>query len=346
MSSNIYDVAKLSNKSIATVSRVINGSGYVSENTKKDVLKAVKKLNYNPNQIAISLTTKKTSTLGLLIPDITNSYFGELIRHIESRANDYGFQIFLCNYEGNREKVWKYIQNMMAKSVDAIIFTVPKENGDILDRLKDVAPNMPVIQIGCSNADEKNIYNVTIDYEYGGYIATKYLLELGHRDICFIAGLDISYVTRKRLEGYKRALKDYNVEFIEDRVIYGEYSLEHGYFSLKQLIQDNNIPTAVLAGNDKIAIGIYKALSEANLKIGKDVSIIGNDDIDIANYIQPSLTTLKLPVDRIGTYVADLAYKIIKNENGAEINSLVYRPELIKRESTVEINREVYSSSI
>jgi LacI family transcriptional regulator len=101
-----------------------------------------------------------------------------------------------------------------------------------------------------------------------------------------------------------------------------------------------------LAGNDKIAIGIYKALSEANLKIGKDVSIIGNDDIDIANYIQPSLTTLKLPVDRIGTYVADLAYKIIKNENGAEINSLVYRPELIKRESTVEINREVYSSSI
>ncbi len=346
MSSNIYDVAKLSNKSIATVSRVINGSGYVSENTKKDVLEAVKKLNYNPNQIAISLTTKKTSTLGLLIPDITNSYFGELIRHIESRANDYGFQIFLCNYEGNREKVWKYIQNMMAKSVDAIIFTVPKENGDILDRLKDVAPNMPVIQIGCSNADEKNIYNVTIDYEYGGYIATKYLLELGHRDICFIAGLDISYVTRKRLEGYKRALKDYNVEFIEDRVIYGEYSLEHGYFSLKQLIQDNNIPTAVLAGNDKIAIGIYKALSEANLKIGKDVSIIGNDDIDIANYIQPSLTTLKLPVDRIGTYVADLAYKIIKNENGAEINSLVYRPELIKRESTVEINREVYSSSI
>jgi LacI family transcriptional regulator len=339
-------VAKLSNKSIATVSRVINGSGYVSENTKKDVLEAVKKLNYNPNQIAISLTTKKTSTLGLLIPDITNSYFGELIRHIESRANDYGFQIFLCNYEGNREKVWKYIQNMMAKSVDAIIFTVPKENGDILDRLKDVAPNMPVIQIGCSNADEKNIYNVTIDYEYGGYIATKYLLELGHRDICFIAGLDISYVTRKRLEGYKRALKDYNVEFIEDRVIYGEYSLEHGYFSLKQLIQDNNIPTAVLAGNDKIAIGIYKALSEANLKIGKDVSIIGNDDIDIANYIQPSLTTLKLPVDRIGTYVADLAYKIIKNENGAEINSLVYRPELIKRESTVEINREVYSSSI
>ena len=346
MCSNIYDVAKLSNKSIATVSRVINGSGYVSENTKKDVLEAVKKLNYNPNQIAISLTTKKTSTLGLLIPDITNSYFGELIRHIESRANDYGFQIFLCNYEGNREKVWKYIQNMMAKSVDAIIFTVPKENGDILDRLKDVAPNMPVIQIGCSNADEKNIYNVTIDYEYGGYIATKYLLELGHRDICFIAGLDISYVTRKRLEGYKRALKDYNVEFIEDRVIYGEYSLEHGYFSLKQLIQDNNIPTAVLAGNDKIAIGIYKALSEANLKIGKDVSIIGNDDIDIANYIQPSLTTLKLPVDRIGTYVADLAYKIIKNENGAEINSLVYRPELIKRESTVEINREVYSSSI
>lgn len=346
MSSNIYDVAKLSNKSIATVSRVINGSGYVSENTKKDVLEAVKKLNYNPNQIAISLTTKKTSTLGLLIPDITNSYFGELIRHIESRANDYGFQIFLCNYEGNREKVWKYIQNMMAKSVDAIIFTVPKENGDILDRLKDVAPNMPVIQIGCSNADEKNIYNVTIDYEYGGYIATKYLLELGHRDICFIAGLDISYVTRKRLEGYKHALKDYNVEFIEDRVIYGEYSLEHGYFSLKQLIQDNNIPTAVLAGNDKIAIGIYKALSEANLKIGKDVSIIGNDDIDIANYIQPSLTTLKLPVDRIGTYVADLAYKIIKNENGAEINSLVYRPELIKRESTVEINREVYSSSI
>ena len=133
MSSNIYDVAKLSNKSIATVSRVINGSGYVSENTKKDVLEAVKKLNYNPNQIAISLTTKKTSTLGLLIPDITNSYFGELIRHIESRANDYGFQIFLCNYEGNREKVWKYIQNMMAKSVDAIIFTVPKENGDILD---------------------------------------------------------------------------------------------------------------------------------------------------------------------------------------------------------------------
>ena len=346
MSSNIYDVAKLSNKSIATVSRVINGSGYVSENTKKDVLEAVKKLNYNPNQIAISLTTKKTSTLGLLIPDITNSYFGELIRHIESRANDYGFQIFLCNYEGNREKVWKYIQNMMAKSVDAIIFTVPKENGDILDRLKDVAPNMPVIQIGCSNADEKNIYNVTIDYEYGGYIATKYLLELGHRDICFIAGLDISYVTRKRLEGYKRALKDYNVEFIEDRVIYGEYSLEHGYFSLKQLIQDNNIPTAVLAGNDKIAIGIYKALSEANLKIGKDVSIIGNDDIDIANYIQPSLTTLKLPVDRIGTYVADLAYKIIKNENGIEINSLVYKPELIKRESTVEINREVYSSSI
>lgn len=337
LSSNIYDVAKLSKKSISTVSRVINESGYVSENTKKEVLDAIKKLNYKPNQIAISLTTKKTSTLGLLIPDITNPYFGELIRHIESRANDYGFQIFLCNYEGNREKVWKYIQNMVAKNVDAIIFSVPKENSDILDRLKEAAPGITAIQIGCRNTDEKNIYNVAIDYEHGGYIATKYLLELGHRDICFLAGLDNSYATKKRLDGYKHALGDYNIEFIKDRVIYGEYTLEHGYYSFKKLIQDKNIPTAVLAGNDKIAIGIYKALSESNLKVGQDVSIIGSDDIDIANYIYPGLTTLKLPIDRIGSYVADLAYKIIKHEDKTEINSLEYKPELIIRESTMEI---------
>lgn len=335
MGNNIYDVAKLSKRSISTVSRVINGSGYVSENTKKEVLEAVKKLNYQPNQIARSLTMKKTSTIGLLIPDITNTYFGALIRHIESRANDYGLQIFLCNYEGNREKVWKYIQNMVAKNVDAIIFAVPKENSDILDKLREVAPNLPVIQIGSRNTFEKHIYNVPIDYEYGGYIATKYLLDLGHRDICFLAGLAISYATRKRLNGYKNALIEYNVEFIEDRVIYGEYTLEHGYYSFKQLIKDNKLPTAVLAGNDKVAIGIYKALSESNLKVGKDVSIIGSDDIDMANYIYPGLTTLKLPVDEIGTYVADLAYKMIKHESEIEISSLVYKPELIIRESTI-----------
>lgn len=337
ISANIYDVAKLSNKSIATVSRVINKSGYVSEKTREEVMKAIETLNYNPNQIAISLTKKRTSTLGLIIPDITNPYYGELTKHIEANANKYGFQIFLCNDDEDPVKAWNYIQNMVAKKVETIIFAVPKEDDENIAKLKKAALGIPVIQIGCRNRNEENVYNVYIDYEYGAYNATEHLIELGHRKISYIGGLDISYATKKRFDGYKKALEKHGIKYEDNWVVYGTYSLEHGYNTFNKFVEDGNIPTAVLAGNDKIALGVYKAASDAKLKVGYDLSIVGSDDIDIASYLVPSLTTVKSPLDQIGDYVAKLSHDIIKNEEKVINDSLIFKPKLIVRDSTKPI---------
>ncbi|EIV99403.1 LacI family DNA-binding transcriptional regulator [Thermoanaerobacter siderophilus] len=333
MAVTIKDIAKLANVSITTVSRVINNkSEGVSEETRNRILQLVKELGYQPNAIARGLVTKKTKTIGLIIPDISNPFFPDIARGVEDSAHIYGYNVFLCNTDDNLEKESEYINALKEKYVDGIIFTsssIPKHE-HITDLIKS---GIPVV-IMDRRIDSEDIYGVFLDNYEGGYIATKYLIDLGHKRIgCITGPLYISNAI-ERLEGYKRALVDNEIE-VDNRLIFeGDYKINSGIIGAEKLLEHE--VTAIFASNDLMAYGAYKAIRSYGYKIPDDISVVGFDDIQLSQILEPQLTTIRQPAYDMGLTAARMLIKLIE---GKKMNKKIanFRPQLIIRQSTKDI---------
>ncbi|SDG75122.1 transcriptional regulator, LacI family [Thermoanaerobacter thermohydrosulfuricus] len=333
MAVTIKDIAKLANVSITTVSRVINNKTEgVSEETRNRILQLVKELGYQPNAIARGLVTKKTKTVGLIIPDISNPFFPDIARGVEDSAHIYGYNVFLCNTDDNLEKESEYINALKEKYVDGIIFTsssIPKHE-HITDLIKS---GIPVV-IMDRRIDSEDIYGVFLDNYEGGYIATKYLIDLGHKRIgCITGPLYISNAI-ERLEGYKRALVDNEIE-VDNRLIFeGDYKINSGIIGAEKLLEHE--VTAIFASNDLMAYGAYKAIRSYGYKIPDDISVVGFDDIQLSQILEPQLTTIRQPAYDMGLTAARMLIKLIE---GKKMNKKIanFRPQLIIRQSTKDI---------
>lgn len=331
----IKEVAKQAQVSISTVSRVLNNSGYTSEETRKKVMKVVEELNFQPNMIAAAMIRKKTATFGLIIPDIKNIFYGDLTRAVEDMAHANGYNVILCNTDNDLEKEAKYVNFLIHKGVDGIIFSTP-EVGDrnIRDLMKD-HPNLSVVLLG-STVRGVQLDAILVDNLEGGYMATIHLLDRGHRRIAHITGQENSFATIERKKGYLDAMEEYEATVKAEWIITDEFKIDSGYKNAVNLLDQKERPTAIFAGNDAIATGVYRAARELDIRIPEDLSVVGFDDSEYAQILYPMLTTVRTPIYDMGKRAVEFGIQSIEGKKKYK-ETIVFRPTFIERESTVQL---------
>lgn len=341
-STTLSDVAKTAGVTSMTVSRVVNQNGYVSDETREKVLRVVKELNYRRNGLARGLKRKRTDTIGLVLGDIANPFAAELARSIRDITTQRGYNLFSCISEHNAKEDVAAFESLADHQVDGII--VATRSNRIGDKYlhEMIERGISIVCIGRDFHDE-NADLVTADALNGGFQATQHLIELGHKNIAFIGATLSTGANLKRMQGYLKALKVNNLP-VDERLITGNsevsddapgYSTEKvGYEAMKRLLVLPNRPTAVFARNDFTAIGAINAIKESGLRIPKDISIVGFDDIPMAMHIFPTLTTVRQPTHRQGSLAAEFLLRRIETNEQVERQEKILECELIVRDST------------
>lgn len=329
----LKDVAKRSGFSVGTASAVINNNPWVSEETRRRVLKAIKELNYQPNQLARNLRTQKTNTIGVIVPDITNPFFPQIIRSIDALARQYGYLIILCDSNENYQIGIETFKVLLQKKVDGIILIggiVPKE--ELVKFLSDKHPLIVVIE---RDYEIPDIATVIVDAVKGGYTATKHFLSLGYSHVGIITGpLDdeFSHGSFGRYKGYQMALEEYNISFNQSMVKQGDFTFDGGYRAMKQFLDDTPQVRAIFASNDLMAIGAIEAIKEQGLRIPEDIALVGYDDIPEASYISPALTTIRLPQKQLGHKAVEIILTRLLGKHDSPLKK-VLPTKLIVRQS-------------
>jgi len=333
MSITIYDVAKKAGVSIATVSRVLNSSNSVSDKTRILVKRTIEEMNYTPNVIAAAMTKKSTLTLGLLVPDISNPFFSELARGVEDASSDFGFNIIMCNTDYCPDKEASYISLLKQKSIDGFIIASAHYNdSNVISLLEE---KFPLVLLGrdIDDSEDLSLDVVTSDNINGGYIATKHLIELGHKKILCLLGPSSIKVNHERERGYLQAMKEANLEVLPEAIEYGEFKAEFGYKKTLEIYESPYKPTAIFAANDLTATGVIRALKHFDLSVPQDVSVVGYDNTMLASMIDPPLTTVNQQMRKMGYHATKLLIKGIKGER--EIGEkVIFDIDLVIRKST------------
>ncbi|GAC41632.1 transcriptional regulator [Paenibacillus popilliae ATCC 14706] len=294
MTVTIYDVAREAGVSMATVSRVVNNNPNVKPQTRKKVYEAIERLGYRPNAVARGLASKKTTTVGVVIPDISNSIFAEVARGIEDIANMYHYNIILCNADKKKEKEIRVINTLLEKQVDGLVFMGGAVTEDHIQAFRTAS--VPIVL--CATTDEHgSIPSVDIDHEGAAFDAVNTLIRHGHSDIAMISGTFQDPANGfARFQGYKKALESAGIEYKEDLVRIGNYRYESGVEAMKYFLGLKKRPTAIFAATDEMAIGAIHCIQDAGLKVPDDFSVISVDNIRMASMVRPQLTTVAQPI--------------------------------------------------
>jgi len=331
--STILDVAKLAGVSTATVSRVINSPETVRESTRKKVLHAMGVCNYKYNALARGFATKKTNTIGLIIPNINNPVFAESTRGVQDYADSNKIQIILGNTYYQYEKEEGLIKTLREKQVDGFIITTTNPKSTVLNSL--VEEKVPFVLL-YSTLKKGAFSAVGVDNFKGGYLATEHLVKLGHKRIGMIAGkFSISDRSLHRWHGYRQCLKKHNIAYDNSLLSQTNYSLTGGKVSMKKMLALQYPPTAVFCSNDYMALGAMKGARECGLSLPQDMSIVGFDDIQIASYVVPELTTIHQPAYEMGKLGAKILFKLMEEKTGKPVQKML-ASSLVVRESTHE----------
>jgi len=308
----IKDVAKEAGVSIATVSRIVNDiPGQYNEKTKKRVVQTIEKLNYQPNAIARSLRNRKTRTIGFAVPGL-QPFFAEVLEGVQSVARKKGYSIVLCNTDYDPKQEEAYVVNLLEGRVDGVIFTSGVMQDEHILRLKEEGIPIVLIEKFMQNSD---IPAVVIDNLSAAKKGVKHLLSLGHRKIGYISAPLELLSLRERFEGYKQALLESRVPY-DSSVVYIEKTikkedLRSGYKIMKRILQQGNFPKVFFIVSDTLAIGAIKAIKDFGMKVPDDIAIVGFDDIDIASFSDPPLTTMVQPKYQMGAKGMETLIKVM-----------------------------------
>lgn len=325
---NIRQVAKEAGVSVATVSRVLNGHDTVTPKTRTKVEEAIKKLKYEPNMLGRNLRHSESRLLLILIPSISNPFYSEIIRGIESTALKQNYNILLCETDSNPEREDIYFDLLRKKMADGIISMDPAVN---LDTLMQLAERHAIVQ--CSEYSiGSGIPYVSIDNEEAAYRAVNHLIKLGHEKIALMNSDEKFLYARQRLAGYKKALTDHGIPVNDDYIFQTEQlGFEYGQQIMRKILHLQNRPTAVFAVADLLAIGALKEIKSSGLHVPDDIAVVGFDKIDFSNMTHPTLTTVAQPMYKMGTIAAKMLIDTIR---GGEVESVILEHELVIREST------------
>ncbi len=335
MTITIYDVAREAGVSMATVSRVVNNNPNVKPQTRKKVFEAIERLGYRPNAVARGLASKKTTTVGVVIPDISNSVFAEVARGIEDIANMYHYNIILCNADKKKDKEIRVINTLLEKQVDGLLFMGGAITEEHLHAFK--TSSVPIVL--CATTDEnQEMPSVDIDHEEAAYDAVKLLLEYGHTKIGMISGtLQDPSNGYARYQGYRRAMEDAGIKVRDDYVRIGNYKYDAGLETTKYFIGLKDRPTALFVANDEMAIGAIHTIQDSGLSVPDDMSVISVDNVRIAEMVRPQLTTVAQPMYDIGAVSMRLLTKLMNKEQVAQLE-VILPHELKIRQTVAKLN--------
>ncbi len=330
--STIKDVAKLAGVSVSTVSRALSGRTFVEEETKQKVLEAVQELNYKPNIIAKGLREGKFCTIALIVPDINSLFYPALMKNIEKEAAEKGYSLILCNTNNSVEKEKQAVEMLSSRGVAGIIcMSVEDDIRNLLTFQKET--NIPVVLI--NRCSEGNLGTVSIDDEHGGYLMTKLLLEKGHRKIAGMFGSFEKRRFRERYNGCKRAMEEFGITDYKRYFVYDVDTIDEACQRTIEILKRKERPTAFFATIDMMTIGIYSGISQCNLQIPNDISVVGFDDIFVTKHMIPPLTTYHAPIEELAGKAVEMLVNQIENNGIA--NEIIVQGKVKERQSVIEL---------
>lgn len=329
----IKDVANKAGVSASTVSHVINNTRYVSEETSTKVLDAIKELNYYQNTQAKSLVTGKSYIIGLVVSDITNPFFPELVRGVEKNAIQQGFDVFLFNTNYDSDRAAIIARRLIEQKVDGVIVMTTEIEYGLVNKL--TASEIPLVLLDWGITD-RLVSNIKENFMTGIDEAIGHLVELGHREIAFISGPLKLKTAKTRKEAFLSSMHKYREVVMEPLIIEGDFKVEGGEHAIDEMLSAAKPPTAILASNDLMAIGAIRGIKKRGLRIPQDISIIGLDDIFIASNLEPPLTTINLPRYEMGKIAWKLIHDLIQNKSNGG-NEEVIETKLVVRGTTSRV---------
>jgi LacI family transcriptional regulator len=330
MGITIRDIAKAANVSINTVSRALNNKGDVNKETRIRIERVARELNYVPNQLARSLHHKRTGTIGVVVTDNSNPFYARLIKGIEDYASGAGYNIILCNSDEDAQKETAALKILKEKQVDGILITPTRTSDAFLSELGGY--HKPFILVNRST-DEADVDYVKTDNVRGAKMAIQRLLGLGRRKLWYLGGPQRISSAVERLKGCMEALREAGLPPESLRVIETSLHMEDGYACAVAAMKENGKPDGLFAYSDILAIAAMKALRETGLRIPSDVAVIGYDDIEISQYLEISLTTVRQQRYEIGWKSAEVLIDKLRDREGHKTAHIVYTPELVVRDS-------------
>jgi len=324
------DVAERASVSVSTVSHVINGTRPVSEALRRRVRDAMDELGYRPNRLARSLRMGETHTIGVIVPDSSNPFFAEVARGIEDTSFAQRYSVILCNSDGDLEKELFYTSVLTSKQVDGILFVAAGVSTEHIRALQE--DQVPVVVVD-REIPEVSVDEVLTNNVHGGARVTRHLIDLGHRRIGCITGPSDVTPSADRVTGYRQALRDAGLPFDEGIVVKGDFQFEGGYRAAQQLLAVDDAPTAIFACNDLMAVGVIRAAREMGLRVPADLSVTGFDDVSLASFASPPLTTVAQPKYEMGVLATRLLFERME-DGGSPPRHRVLETRLIVRRST------------
>lgn len=326
----IKDVAKMAGVSIATVSRILNGTAVVSPDLSEKVRVAIAQLGYYANDVARALKGKESCSIGLIIPDIENPFFPALVRSIEDTARGYDNAIVLCNSDGKVREERRYIEFLYSKRVDGLIFTGGADSAASIELLEVL--KIPTVILDRRVFPQK-MHSVILDNAYGAQLAVKHLLDAGSKKIAFVGGALGLSVAQERYQGYADTLREHGVALDERLVWLDAFTFDSGYAGMEALLKQDVPFDAVFAGSDIMAFGVIECLQKHKIRVPQDVLVVGYDDVWMSKWYKPSLTTIQQPIYEIGKAAVDLLMEVCSQPE-MQLKELKFQPKLIVRNST------------
>ena len=328
---NIIDVSKKAGVSIATVSRVLNGTAKVSETTYKKVMNAVKALDYHPNIAGRNLRTNKTGNIMVVLNTLSNPFFPRIIKAIEEEASKDNYTVIITSVNGEKEKFRNQISLLKKRFADGAIFLSVDIPEECKSEVKDLSENLPIIQC-CEQANIATIPEVRIDDFAAMYDMVSKLIKSGRKNIMYLSNDNILPSTTLRLEGYKQALKDGGIEFDENLILKGNYGYRNARLLTEEFIKNKKTFDAVVCNSDRMAAGAISVLKEEGFSIPDDIQVSGFDNIDLCHMVTPSITTVSQDRKAIGKKAYELLAKRIAGKEVNKNNIINYT--IIERDST------------
>ncbi len=338
MAVTLSDIAKKSGISVSTVSRVLNKKTQkyrISREVEKIVLKTAKELNYHPNQLARGLRLRKTHTIGLIAPDLSNPFFAQIVKTIQTELHKLGYSLVVCDSDENPELEVEHSGLLCSKGVDGlIVMPVGQESRHFQGLLDDDTP-LVLVDRGFENL---NTNMVLIDNYRGSFEAVDHLIEHGHRRIAIIQGLPGTYTSKGRLQGYIDALKKNGIAVDESLIVGRDFRKENGYLETKILLKSANAPTALFTTSDLITLGALQAISEEGLDIPRDISIVAFDDLEFADYFRCPITSVAQPRETLGEMAVKLLLDELHTPGRRDPRKIVLKPTLVLRNSVGRVS--------
>jgi len=319
---SMNEVAKKAGVSVATVSRVLNNSTSVNDATRAKIAKAIKELNYQPNRVAKRLRSKSLSgnLIGVLIPDIQNPFYVDVLRGIEDVASSKNYALIMCNFGQDKEKERMYLEILQSESIDGLIAAPASEDDPQLKKM--LSNGLPVVCVD-RGLKEANVDVVLVDNVDGAYKAVDHLAKSGYRRIAYISGMPTIPSSRLREKGYREALADNGIPFNQELVRYGDSKHESGIRLCEELLNLSSPPDALFTGNNLITLGALETIHRKKLRIPEDIAIVGFDDMYWSNSLNPPLTAVRQPAYEIGKRAAELLIQRIDDPSRQSIQMIL-----------------------